>query len=45
MLRASFCTGIGLTLGAAEIDSILVLDTQKAVDAFQKSQASNSSQH
>ena len=34
------CAGIGLTLGVAEIDSIIVLDTQKAVDAFTKNQVS-----
>jgi len=32
------CAGLGLTLGAAEIDSIIVLDSQKAVDAFTKNQ-------
>ena len=32
------CAGVGLTLGVAEIDSIIVLDSQKAVDAFVKSQ-------
>ena len=37
---ASCCAGIGLTLGVAEIDSIIVLDSQKAVDAFVKNQVS-----